>query len=92
MTLSVFSLLRSLCGLAANWHKIRFTWQRVNRALDEHTLNAILHECADLASSGDGVALTFLEGDSHHEGCDLPLANVKEVRLAESPAALPTEP
>lgn len=87
--LSFLMLARALCGLAASWRKIVFTWQRVNRNLDETTFNAILHECADLATAGgDAVQLGFADG--HPTGCDLPLYFIKSVQLVSAASAAET--
>ena len=64
----------------------------MNWNLDAATFNAVLHECADLATSEDSVALAFADGAPAGPGGDLPLAHVREVRLAPSAHRAPDPP
>ena len=63
----------------------------MNRNLDSATFNAVLHECADLATSEDSVALALADG-ARAAGGDVPLADVREVRLAPSAHRAPDAP
>ena len=83
MSFSVLSLVRSIMTIMASYHKILFTLKRINRDLDETTFNIILHECGDLATSGDSVRMRFDSKDSDdNDNSDHSLRNLREFSLA----------
>jgi len=70
MSFSILSLLRSVLTIMASYHKILFTLKRINRDIDETTFNIILHECGDLATSGDSVRMRFDSADDDDDRRD----------------------
>lgn len=85
MIFSVLSLLRSICGILASWHKIQFIYKLLNRTLDDATFNAILSECGDIARSGDSVNMQWEMTDGANSSIHS-LHNLRGISLKQAEA------